>query len=134
MVTAAQRHGELVARLAAKRPGLRKAQVMGIARLAAADQARLPGDEFEMLLVADAPRFGECEGAFVDAIDRFSCGAATACVAGPSGPAVSPSFPTERHEERRHPRCRPLQRRHFGYGTPPPRARRRLRSSCSLPP
>jgi len=37
MMAAAQRYGELVAGLAAKRSGLRKAQVMRIARAAAAD-------------------------------------------------------------------------------------------------
>ena len=74
MVAAAQRDGELVTRLAAKRPRLRNAQVMGIGGLAAADQARLVGDKSQMVLIADAPRLGECEGAFVDTVDRISCG------------------------------------------------------------
>jgi hypothetical protein len=47
---------------------------MGIGGLAAADQARLVGDEPQMVLIADAPRLGECEGAFVDTVDRMSCG------------------------------------------------------------
>ena len=73
MVAAAQGHGELIAGLAAKRPALREAKMMGVAGLAATDQAGLDRDEFEMLLVADAPRCGECEWALVDAIDLFSC-------------------------------------------------------------
>ncbi len=73
VVAAAQRDGELVADLAAKCPRLRDAQVMGIAGLAAADQARLAGDKPQMVLIADAPRLGECEGAFVDAVGRISC-------------------------------------------------------------
>ena len=74
-MAAAQGHGELIAGLAAKRPGLGKAQVMRVGRFAAADQAGPGCDEFEMLLVADAPRCGECECALVDAIDLFSCSA-----------------------------------------------------------
>ncbi len=74
VVAAAQRNGELVTRLAAKRPRLRNTQVMGIGRLAAADQARLVGDKSQMVLVADAPRLREREGAFVDTVDCISCG------------------------------------------------------------
>ena len=42
---------------------------MGIGRLAATDQARLVGDKPQMVLIADAPRLGECEGALVDALE-----------------------------------------------------------------
>ena len=45
MMAAAQRHGELVADLAAERPALREAQVVGVGRLPAADQARLLGND-----------------------------------------------------------------------------------------
>ena len=41
MVTAAERHGELIADFEAYCSGLRKAQVMWIGRLPATDQARL---------------------------------------------------------------------------------------------
>ena len=41
MVSPAQGYGELVAGLAAERPVLRKAQVMGVAGLSSADQAGL---------------------------------------------------------------------------------------------
>ena len=44
MMASAQRDGELVADLAAKGAGLRKAEVVRVRRLAAADQARLLGD------------------------------------------------------------------------------------------
>jgi len=73
VVAAAQGHGELIAGLAAKRPALREAQMMGVAGLAAADQAGLDRDEFEMLPIANTSRFGERECAFVNATDLFSC-------------------------------------------------------------
>jgi len=58
MMSPAQWHGVLIADLAAKRAALRKAQVMGVARCAAADQAGLPGNELDVLAVAQAPRLG----------------------------------------------------------------------------
>ena len=45
MVSAAQRDGKLVADFEAKTAGLRKPQMMGIAGLASADEARLFGHE-----------------------------------------------------------------------------------------
>ena len=56
MMAAAERHGELIARLAAESAALRKAQMMGVARLPAADQARLAGDKSDVVAVADTPR------------------------------------------------------------------------------
>ena len=56
VVSPAQRHGELVADLAAERPMLRKPKVVGVRRLAAADQTRLLGDEPDMVLVTNAAR------------------------------------------------------------------------------
>ena len=41
MMTAAERHGELITDLEADRPRLRKTQMMRIGRLPAADQTRL---------------------------------------------------------------------------------------------
>ncbi len=61
-----KRHGELVADLAAERPALREAQVVRVRRLAAADQARLLGDESDMVAVADPPRLRQGERALVD--------------------------------------------------------------------
>ena len=55
MMPAAERHGELVADFSAKRPALGKAQVMGVGRFAAADQASLLRDEADMVAIADAP-------------------------------------------------------------------------------
>jgi toxin HigB-1 len=49
-------HGELVARLAAERPALREAQVMGVRGAAAAKQTRLLGDRFDVILVTNASR------------------------------------------------------------------------------
>src|SRR5689334_11609236 len=66
VVCAAERHGELIAHLHAQRSRLSKAQVMRVCRLPATDEARLSGDEFEMLLVADALWLGEVQDGFVD--------------------------------------------------------------------
>src|SRR5579862_992310 len=66
VVSAAERDGELVADLAAKRAALGEAQMVGVAGLAAADQAGLPGDEADVIAVADAAGFGEGEGGLVD--------------------------------------------------------------------
>jgi hypothetical protein len=62
VMRAAERHGELVTDLQAKRAWLRKAEVMRIGRLAATDEAGLPGDELEMLLVADALWLAKWQG------------------------------------------------------------------------
>ena len=51
MMAATQRHGEFVADLAAKRPILREAKVVGIGGVPAADQTGLLGDEFDMAFV-----------------------------------------------------------------------------------
>jgi hypothetical protein len=66
MVAAAQRHSELIADLAAKRSGLRKPQVMGVARLAAADQAGLLRHMAHVVAIADSARLGERQEALVD--------------------------------------------------------------------
>ena len=63
VVRSAQWHCELIARLAAKRAGLCIAKVMRIGWLAATDEARLPGDVSQVVLVAIAPRLGNREGA-----------------------------------------------------------------------
>ena len=67
MVNSAERHRELVAHFAAERPRLRRAKMMGIRGLTAADKAGLRGNELTMGLVADAPRFADRKHAFVDA-------------------------------------------------------------------
>ena len=54
VMTAAERHGELVAELAAKRPALGEAQVMGVGRFAAADQTGLLRYKAHMVAIADA--------------------------------------------------------------------------------
>jgi hypothetical protein len=62
----AERHSEFVADSAAERTVLRKTQMMGIARLAATDQAGLLGDKVHMFAIANAPRFGMRQHGFVD--------------------------------------------------------------------
>ncbi len=66
MMPAAQWDGELIADLAAKCTALREAQVVGIAGLAAADQARLLSDMPDVLAIPHPARFWERQGALVD--------------------------------------------------------------------
>ena len=62
----AKRHGELVTDFKTHCPRLRKAQMMRIGRLPAANQARLGGNKFQVCLVAQALGLGDSELAFVD--------------------------------------------------------------------
>ena len=66
MMTAAERDGEFVADLAGERPALGKAQVMGVARLPAADQTGLLGDEAHVVAITNAPRLGVGQDGLVD--------------------------------------------------------------------
>ena len=66
MMGAAERHRELVARLAAERRRLHVAQMMGIRRLAAADEARLLRHEPQMVPVTIAAGGGDRQHALVD--------------------------------------------------------------------
>ena len=65
MMPAAEGHGELVAGFSPKRPALGKAQVVGVTWSAPADQAGLPGDEADVVAVADAPGLRMDEKGFV---------------------------------------------------------------------
>src|SRR5262249_48136508 len=66
VMAAAERDGELIADFEANAARLRKAQMVWIARLAAADQTRLGCNELEVRLVTQPPGLGECELALVD--------------------------------------------------------------------
>ena len=66
VMTTAERHGELVADLAAERPALGKAQVMGVGRFATTDQTRLLRHKAHMVAITDAPRLGMRENRFID--------------------------------------------------------------------
>ena len=66
MVTAAQWHGEFIAHLAAEGWALREAHVVGVRGLPATDQARLLGNEPDVIAVADPPRLREGKHALVD--------------------------------------------------------------------
>ena len=66
MMSAAKGHGELVADLETEGSGLRKPQVMRVARLPAADQTRLRGDEPQMGFVTQPLGLGDGEKALVD--------------------------------------------------------------------
>ena len=68
VMTAAERHGELVADLAAERPALGKSQVMGVAGLPTADQTGLLRHKAHMVVIADAPRLWMGENRFVDGL------------------------------------------------------------------
>src|SRR5580698_3115056 len=66
MMAAAERDGELVADLAAERPALREAQVVSIARLPSADQARLLRHIPDVLPVPHPARLPERQRALID--------------------------------------------------------------------
>ena len=67
---AAKRNGEFIANFAAKCGRLRKSQVVGIAGLTAANNARLGRDKRAVLLVTMAERFGH-DGALARAGEGF---------------------------------------------------------------
>ena len=62
----AEGDGELIADLTAESLGLGEADVMGVGRGGATENARLRCDVAEMVLVAEATGFAEGEGALVD--------------------------------------------------------------------
>src|SRR6516225_4748679 len=64
MMQPADRNGEAVAHFSPHRPLLRKFDMMGIRRGAAADQARLGGDKFQMLAIAVGYRFADHRDGF----------------------------------------------------------------------
>src|SRR5579871_5043046 len=66
VMDAAERYRKFIAHLAAERGRLRETDVVRIARFASADEARLLGDEPEVVPVAQSPRLAEGEGALVD--------------------------------------------------------------------
>jgi hypothetical protein len=66
VMRAAQRYGELVAYLLSKAAGLGEPQVVRIARLSAADKARLLGHEAQVFPVAQPPRLRQSEVALVE--------------------------------------------------------------------
>ena len=72
MMTATERDSELVADFAAERPALGKAQVMGVAGFAAADQTGLLRHKAHMVAIADAPRLGMGENGLIDAVGTRS--------------------------------------------------------------
>ena len=56
VVPAAKRDRELIAHLTAQRPALDEANVVGVSRLAPADQTRMLSDKFNVLAIADLTR------------------------------------------------------------------------------
>jgi hypothetical protein len=76
MMAPTQRHGELIADLAAERAVLREAQVMGVCGPAAANQTRLFAHEPDVLLVSVSARLGMGQPALVDAVG-------SGCLGGP---------------------------------------------------
>ena len=73
---AAERDGELIARLAPERARLHKSNVMRVRGLAAAQQARLLRHEAEMLLVPVAVGSAQREHALVDPTGLMPLGTA----------------------------------------------------------
>jgi hypothetical protein len=66
MVSTAQRDSELIADLATERPALREAEVMGIRRLSAANQARVPSDEFDVISITNPAWLKEEQRALIN--------------------------------------------------------------------
>ena len=66
MMTATERHSELVTYLKPERPRLCKPKMMRIGWLSPADQTRLGSHEFQVCLVSQSFGFGDRELAFVD--------------------------------------------------------------------
>ena len=61
MVPTTKGNGELITDLSPERPVLTKAQVMGVAGLAPANEAWLPSHISDVISVADTPRFCQCQ-------------------------------------------------------------------------
>ena len=83
MMAPAQRHGELIADLAAKRAVLGEAQMMGVCRAAPTNQARLFGHELDVLPVAKAAWLRMGQPALVNAVG-------IRCPRRPQGPLREP--------------------------------------------
>jgi hypothetical protein len=66
VVRAAKRYRKRVADLSAESTVLREPEMIGVRRLASADQARLPSNEADMAFIANAPRLRQSERALVD--------------------------------------------------------------------
>ena len=75
MMDTAERHGELIAGLAAERARLQVTQVMRVGWLAPADEAWLLGDRAKVLPIAITPWCGNGEDAFVDAVGSIKVSA-----------------------------------------------------------
>ena len=73
MVASAECDDPLVADLSPQCAALRKAQMMGIGRCAAADEAWLGRDKSEMILVPNATRLGGDKFALVKALRCLTC-------------------------------------------------------------
>ena len=75
MMARAQRDGELITDLAAKRAVLGEAQVVGVCRPAPTNQARLFGNELDVLLVTKAAWLRMGQPALVNTVGiRCPCG------------------------------------------------------------
>jgi hypothetical protein len=76
MMSAAERHGELVAHLEAETAWLREAQMVGIAGLSSTDQAGLFGYKSKVDLIANATGLGKGERVLVNSArySFFACG------------------------------------------------------------
>ena len=66
VVAATQGNCELVADFTAERQALAKAQMMGIAGLATANQARMLGDGLDVVAVPNPARLRQCQNRLVD--------------------------------------------------------------------
>ena len=73
MMASTECDNPLVADLSSECAALGKAQMMGIGRCAAADEARLGRDKSQMILVANAPRLGMGKFPVVNGLCCLTC-------------------------------------------------------------
>ena len=85
MMSSTQRHGELIAHLAAECAVLGEAQMMRIRWSSAANETRLLGDKLDVVLVTKAARFRVGQAALVDVVGSRSL---ASVVRAPNSPEI----------------------------------------------
>ena len=93
MVSSTQGDGELIAHLAAECTDLRNSDVVGIRLLSPANQARVVGDSLDVIPVANPPRLGQGQLAFIDPL--WACRTGSSLVKATAPPRPTPAAPAE---------------------------------------
>jgi hypothetical protein len=93
MVSSTQGDGELIAHLTAECTDLRNSEVVGIRWLSPANQARVVGDSLGVIPVANLPRLGQGQLAFIDPL--WACKTGSSLVEATAPPRPTPAAPAE---------------------------------------